>query len=61
LCQELREAQQHSLLLARRQAVPKLAAFLQMLEQHQSPGGEAGADIYLPTNSANTSDYRWKP
>jgi CRP/FNR family transcriptional regulator, anaerobic regulatory protein len=48
LCQELRDAQQHSLLLARRQAVPKLAAFLEMLEQHQSARG--GGDIYLPMN-----------
>jgi CRP/FNR family transcriptional regulator len=57
LCQELREAQQHSLLLARKQAVPKLAAFLQMLEQHQSARGERGADIYLPMNRSEIGEY----
>lgn len=57
LCQELRQAQQHSLLLARRQAVPKLAAFLQLLEQHQSARGELGADIYLPMNRSEIGEY----
>jgi CRP/FNR family transcriptional regulator, anaerobic regulatory protein len=57
LCQELREAQQHSVLLARRQALPKLAAFLQMLERHQSAGGERGADIYLPMNRSEIGEY----
>jgi CRP/FNR family transcriptional regulator, anaerobic regulatory protein len=57
LCQELRQAQQHSLLLARRHAVPKLAAFLQLLEQHQDACGERGADIYLPMNRSEIGDY----
>ena len=57
LCQELRQAQQHSLLLARRQAVPKLAAFLQLLEQHQSARAGRGADIYLPMNRSEIGEY----
>jgi CRP/FNR family transcriptional regulator len=57
LCQELRQAQQHSLLLARRQAVPKLAAFLHLLDQHQSTRGERGADIYLPMNRSEIGEY----
>jgi CRP/FNR family transcriptional regulator len=57
LCQELRHSQQHSLLLARRHAVPKLAAFLQLLDQHQTARGERAADIYLPMNRSEIGEY----
>ena len=35
LCHDLREAQQHAILLSKHRAVAKLGLFLQMLEAHQ--------------------------
>ncbi len=57
LCQELRQAQQHSFILARRRALSKVAMFLQFLEQHQAAKGECTADIYLPMNRSDIGEY----
>jgi CRP-like cAMP-binding protein len=56
LCQELREAQRHALLLAQKHASSKLAMFLQLLEHIQSPTG-AAMEIYLPMNRSDIADY----
>jgi CRP-like cAMP-binding protein len=56
LCQELRQAQRHALLLAQRHASSKLAMFLQLLEHIQSPTG-AAMEIYLPMNRSDIADY----
>ena len=57
LCQELRQAQQHSLLLVRRRAVAKLGAFLQLLEAQENARGERGGEIYLPINRSEIGEY----
>jgi CRP/FNR family transcriptional regulator, anaerobic regulatory protein len=57
LCQELRQAQRHAFLLARRQAVSKLAMFLQLLEQLQTAKGESATEIYLPMNRSDIGEY----
>jgi CRP/FNR family transcriptional regulator len=56
LSHELRQAQRHAFLLARRQALSKVAMFLEMLEQLQVSGGE-GAEIYMPMNRSDISGY----
>ena len=48
LCQELRQAQRHAFILARRQALLKVAMFLQLLEQLQVARGESTTEIYFP-------------
>jgi CRP-like cAMP-binding protein len=57
LCQELRQAQRHAFLLARRQALLKLAMFLQLLEQLQAARGESTTEIYLPMNRSDVGEY----
>jgi CRP-like cAMP-binding protein len=54
LCHELREAQRHALLLS---ALARMAMFLQLLEHHQSVGGESARDLYLPMNRSDIGDY----
>jgi CRP/FNR family transcriptional regulator len=57
LCEELRQAQQHSYLLARRGALSKLAMFLQLLERLQAARGERTTDIYLPMKRSDIGEY----
>jgi hypothetical protein len=57
LCQELEQAQEHSLLLARRRALAKVAMFLQQLERLQFARGERAADIYLPMSRSDIGEY----
>jgi CRP/FNR family transcriptional regulator len=57
LCQELRQAQRHAFLLARRQALSKMALFLQLLEQLQAARGEPTTEIYLPMKRSDISEY----
>jgi CRP-like cAMP-binding protein len=57
LLHELRETQRHAFLLARRRAVPKVAMFLQLLENLQAARGERRADIYLPMNRSDIGEY----
>jgi CRP-like cAMP-binding protein len=64
LCQELRQAQRHSFLLARRQARSKLAMFLKFMEQLQAAGSEPTGEIYLPMDRSditNMSACRCRP
>jgi CRP-like cAMP-binding protein len=57
LCQELRQAQRHAFLLAQRQALSKVAMFLQLLEQLQAARGESTREIYLPMNRSDIGEY----
>jgi CRP/FNR family transcriptional regulator len=58
LCEELRQAQRHSLVLARKKAVPKLAMFLDLQEHLQMlPGEPAAAAIYLPMSRSDIAAY----
>ena len=57
LCNELRQTQRHAFLLARRQALAKVAMFLEMLESLQIARGESAAEIYMPMNRSDISEY----
>jgi CRP/FNR family transcriptional regulator len=57
LCQELRQAQHHAFLLARRHALSKMALFLQLLEQLQAARDEPTTEIYLPMNRSDIGEY----
>ena len=57
LCQELRQAQRHAFILAHRQAVSRLAMFLQLLEQVQAARGEQTTEIYLPMDRSDIGEY----
>lgn len=57
LCQELRQAQRHAFLLSQRNAVTKLAMFLQMIEQLQIARGGQTAEIYLPMIRSDIGKY----
>ena len=57
LCQELREAQRHALLLAKHHAPAKIAMFLQMLENYQTARGESLEEVYLPMRRCDIADY----
>jgi CRP-like cAMP-binding protein len=57
LCHELRQAQRHGYLLARRQARSKLAMFLQFMEQLQAARSEPTGEIYLPMDRSDISEY----
>jgi CRP-like cAMP-binding protein len=57
LCQELRHAQRHAILPARRDAHPKVAMFLQMLGQLQAGRGERETEIYLPMGRTEIGEY----
>ena len=57
LCQELRLAQRHAFLLSQKSAVTKLAMFLQLFEELQIAKGESAADIHLPMDRSDISEY----
>jgi CRP-like cAMP-binding protein len=57
LCHELRQTQRHALLAARKRALPKVAMFLQLLEQIQAARGERSTEIYLPMNRSDIGEY----
>ena len=56
LCQGLREAQRHALLLVQKYATSKLAMFLQLQEHVQSANGKL-PEIYLPMGRSDIADY----
>jgi CRP-like cAMP-binding protein len=57
LIHELRQTQRHAFLLARRNALSKVAMFLQLLEQLQAARGERTTEIYLPMNRSDIGEY----
>lgn len=57
LCQELRQAQRHAFLISRRDALPKLAMFLQLLEDLQAGRGEPINEIHLPMHRTEIAEF----
>lgn len=60
VCHELREAQRHAVLLARRDAPGKVALFLHLLLNHDADGrGEraGGPTLGIPVSRADIADY----
>jgi CRP-like cAMP-binding protein len=57
LCESLREAQRHALLLVQRRAAIKLAMFLELQEGLQMANGEAASEIYLPMDRTSIAAY----
>jgi CRP-like cAMP-binding protein len=57
LCEGLREAQRHALLLARKRAATRLAMFLELLERLQITRGEAASEIHLPMGRSSIAAY----
>jgi CRP-like cAMP-binding protein len=57
LCHELRRAQRHAFLLARKRTLTRLAMFLQMLEQLQAAKGGAMAETYIPMDRSDIAAY----
>jgi CRP/FNR family transcriptional regulator, anaerobic regulatory protein len=56
VCHELHEVGRHSVIVARRPGLAKIALFLQMLESHQPAGG--GTDeVYIPMSRSDIADY----
>lgn len=57
LCHELREAQRHAFLLARRNALARVAMFLELLERHQAARDESTKELYIPMSRSDVADY----
>ena len=57
LCQELRQAQRHAFLISRRDALPKLAMFLQLLEDLQAGRGEPINEIHMPMDRTEIAEF----
>lgn len=57
LCHDLREAQQHAILLSKHRAVAKLGLFLQMLEAHQNAEGNLSGEIHVPMARTDIGAY----
>jgi CRP-like cAMP-binding protein len=57
LCEGLRSAQRHALLLAERRAPKKLAMFLELQEHLQIAKGEPASEIYLPMDRSSIAAY----
>jgi CRP-like cAMP-binding protein len=57
LCEDLREAQHHALLLARKRAVTRLAMFLELLERLQIARDEPDSEIHVPMGRSSIAAY----
>ena len=57
LCEELREAQRHALVLAQKRAATRLAMFLDLQEHVQVVRGESASEIYLPMDRSSIAAY----
>jgi CRP/FNR family transcriptional regulator len=57
LCHELRNSQWHALMLGRRDALGKVAMFLEALDHDSKAGGNGGAEIYLPMKRSDIAAY----
>lgn len=57
LVQELLQAQRHAFLLSQKQAVSKIAIFLQMLEHLEQSRGEHTGEIYIPMDRSDIANY----
>jgi CRP-like cAMP-binding protein len=57
LCEELRQAQRHGLLLSQKKAVSKLAMFLDLQQHLQALGAKPVSEVYLPMKRSDISAY----
>jgi len=57
LCEELREAQRHAVLLAQKKATTRLAMFLALQEHVQAASGESIFEIHLPMDRSSIAAY----
>jgi CRP/FNR family transcriptional regulator len=57
LCEDLREAQRHALLLAQKRAATRLAMFLDLQEHLQIIRGQSASEIYLPMDRSSIAAY----
>lgn len=57
LCEGLRGAQRHALLLSERRAATRLAMFLELQEHLQVVRGEPASEIYLPMDRSSIAAY----
>lgn len=57
LCEEIRQAQRHALILAQKRATVKLAMFLDLQQSLQTARGEADPEIFLPMDRTAIADF----
>jgi CRP-like cAMP-binding protein len=57
LCEELRHAQRHALVLVQKRATTRLAMFLDLQEQLQLSRGEPASEIHLPMDRSSIAAY----
>jgi CRP/FNR family transcriptional regulator len=57
LCQVLRDAQDHALLLSKRRAAARLGMFLLMLEARQACQGTPDGEVFLPMRRSDIGSY----
>jgi CRP-like cAMP-binding protein len=57
LCEELREAQRHALILAQKRAATRLAMFLDLQEHLQAARNESMSEIYLAMDRSSIAAY----
>jgi CRP/FNR family transcriptional regulator len=57
LCEELREAQRHAVLLAQKRSTTRLAMFLDLQEHLQVARGEPVSEIHLPMDRSSIAGY----
>lgn len=57
LCEGLRSAQHHALLLAERRAATRLAMFLELQEHLQTESGDLATEIQLPMDRSSIAAY----
>jgi CRP-like cAMP-binding protein len=57
LCEDLRGAQHHALLLVQKRAATRLAMFLELQEHLQLARGEPASEIYLPMDRSSIAAY----
>jgi CRP/FNR family transcriptional regulator len=57
LFRDLRNAQDHALLLSKRRAAARLSLFLQMLEARQAEEGAGNGEVFLPMSRSDIGSY----
>jgi len=57
LCERLRHAQRHAVILAQKRAATRLAMFLDMQEHLQAARGESVSEIHLPMDRSSIAGY----
>ena len=57
LCERLREAQRHAIILSQKRATTRLAMFLDLQEHLQAARGESVSEIHLPMDRSSIAAY----